>query len=313
MQPPLPRRAERAAQPAKQKEDQAHPAEPPPTREPIQSQVKAVDATSQSQAVTAPDPHQANRESIAVRGMPPLDISRDWIDYTTTGVNGALVMVAAVQLVLLRRTLRATQCAALAAKQSADVARDALYPVQRAYLSATPAKPGAKFIHTIGEPPTIQYCLKITNRGSTPARVTSYRATVIASNMDHPGRPTEEHLHEVKVGHFLTGRDTFALWVASPIPCDLSEVYSGSRFLFVYGSIDYIDAFDRRYRIGFGRKYIQPHEAAVEFKPLRGRNLFQITEPGFNYDRERKEGEGDDWKDAPAPPPSTGLSGTTMP
>ncbi len=56
--------------------------------------------------------------------------------------------------------------------------------------------------------------------------------------------------------------------------------------IYVFGYVDYIDRFNMRHRSGFARYYM------LGAKP---NNLMVLTQPGYNYDRERQHGEGNDW------------------
>ena len=58
--------------------------------------------------------------------------------------------------------------------------------------------------------------------------------------------------------------------------------------LCLLGYVDYMDAFEQRHRFGYARQFV-PN--------TRENNLVFITKPGYNYDRERKHGEGNDWDD----------------
>jgi len=80
--------------------------------------------------------------------------------------------------------------------------------------------------------------------------------------------------------------------------------------LFIIGYVDFVDAFGVRHRSGYARMYnawieskgIQPDDptmlSAVELKQRHKRrnNLVFMSQAGYNYDRERDEGEGNDWE-----------------
>jgi hypothetical protein len=76
--------------------------------------------------------------------------------------------------------------------------------------------------------------------------------------------------------------------------------------------VDYIDQFGKRHRSGYGRLYYHwaeikgpqpndpgvPSRQAVEQRYMTRNNLVFMTQAGYNYDRERKEGEGNDWNES---------------
>ena len=69
----------------------------------------------------------------------------------------------------------------------------------------------------------------------------------------------------------------------------VEAIQKGTKILHYVAYVDYIDKFGIRHRSGYGRTY---NPAPVGFG---GHNLIFITQHGYNYDRERKEGEGNDW------------------
>jgi hypothetical protein len=59
-----------------------------------------------------------------------------------------------------------------------------------------------------------------------------------------------------------------------------------SKTLYVIGYADYIDQFNNRHRAGYARRYnpVSPQD-----------NLHIAMDIGYNYDRLRNQGEGNDW------------------
>ena len=60
--------------------------------------------------------------------------------------------------------------------------------------------------------------------------------------------------------------------------------------LYLIGYVDYIDQFGQRHRGGYARMY-KPLTVLLQNQ----NNLFYVIQEGYNYDRLRKRGEGEDW------------------
>jgi hypothetical protein len=176
--------------------------------------------------------------------------------------------------------------------------------------------------------------IKITNHGNTPARITRSLVQLILTNADIPRAPAYDE-RQARPGHvFLVKSDSFT--ITTPYEFQSSgekrfsdafrELAEHGHRLYVIAYVDYIDTFGRRHRAGYGRLYEPaiddpnrpdyrnyrpvPDDAhgverrllrqATEFDPslyAARNNLVLLTQPGYNYDRERKKGEGNDWDD----------------
>ncbi len=54
------------------------------------------------------------------------------------------------------------------------------------------------------------------------------------------------------------------------------------------GYVDYLDKFGGRHRGGYARKFAPELDGTDN-------NLIFVDQTGYNYDRSRKKGEGNDW------------------
>ena len=72
--------------------------------------------------------------------------------------------------------------------------------------------------------------------------------------------------------------------------------------LMLYGYVDYIDVFGKRHRSGYARDYSPKRDNRADYpydEEFETRNnLVFMEQRGYNYDRLRKKGEGNDWDKA---------------
>jgi hypothetical protein len=173
--------------------------------------------------------------------------------------------------------------------------------------------------------------VKVTNHGNTPARVTRSLVQVLLTNDEFPQLPNyaEElarrgQVSLVKDGNYtITTPYEFKSTGGASFSAAFAELFTEGHRLYVIGYVDYIDKFDQRHRSGYGRIY-QPsiddrrspeyqiqatvddgdvfignmQSRATRFDPMlydARNNLAFLTQPGYNYDRKRKRGEGSDW------------------
>ena len=164
--------------------------------------------------------------------------------------------------------------------------------IERAYVDISHAPEGLGFV--AGRPPTLK--LSVKNHGRSPGDVTSFILSMIVVEpggelpdaIAYPWQPVKTHPAQLtlmpseKVS--LTMMDNWA-------PLDqaaIEKFRSGKASLFIVGYVDYIDRFGSRHRSGYARRF---EPAAREGT----NNLIFVTKPGYNYDRDRKRGEGVDW------------------
>ena len=156
--------------------------------------------------------------------------------------------------------------------------------------------------------------LEIKNYGQTPARITD---VIVLSKFLKDGESLPKDPHYTRTegeafpGAFLVKEDHFfRLFTDHPnlraiAALGSPDIKSGSRQYFVYGYVDYIDMFGQRHRGGFARVYeprVDRRDAYPSEEAFAERcNLIFMEQRGYNYDRPRKKGEGNDWdEEAPA-------------
>ena len=131
--------------------------------------------------------------------------------------------------------------------------------------------------------------LDVRYHGRTPARVTDalLSSMIVPNGRDIPNRPiyTEAPDRDVPSA-FLVVNDFFLFRGSTNITTEQSsQVRAGEAQLCIVAYVDYIDQFNERRRGGYGRIYHRDLD----------NNLVFINERGYNYDRVRLPGEGNDW------------------
>ena len=192
------------------------------------------------------------------------------------------------QLWLIRKSLVDTKVAADAAKTNAD----AVMLSERAYVQMSHVQPGL-IIKPGGGMCRVQ--MRIKNFGRTPARITAevLNVTPHIQGEQFPVAPE----YRIPTGRdsvkafLLTGDEIFAWEVFESMVIDTSKLNSGEQVLLMFGYVDYIDIFNRHHRTGYARHY-RPRPD--------GDNLAYVAQSGYNYDRERKKGDGNDWDEPKA-------------
>jgi hypothetical protein len=180
-----------------------------------------------------------------------------------------------------REQIAVARDTAEAAKSTAEHTRT----VERAYLKFSHRPTGLRCART-GE-----CCVEmgIHNRGHTPATVTGVLFEHVITATPHlPVSPSYTAGKEKPRSAFLVAGMQFGFEEKFDVtPKEYSEIRRAKLHLFLLGYVDYIDAFGQRHRAGYARVY----------NPLSGHpnNLSFIPQPGYNYDRPREEGEGNDW------------------
>jgi hypothetical protein len=198
--------------------------------------------------------------------------------------------------------------------------RDHTMVIERAYVTMSHHPPGI-IIDSISVESTedpvrrqdVEVHVGVQNLGSTPANVTRTLLQLLITDQPLPPVPlyAEDEQGETACV-FLTKSDQFTIhrsWKMES--AGIEEVGKNARkwTMYVIGYIDYIDRFGRRHRAGYGRFYEPGVDKASYYRKVPGRvvpardeeafanrnNLYFITQPGYNYDRERQKGEGSDW------------------
>ncbi|WP_156404591.1 hypothetical protein [Curvibacter sp. PAE-UM] len=195
-----------------------------------------------------------------------------------------LAIVASVQLGMFLTQLRLMKAGAEDTKNAAFAAKaqsDALMAAERAYVKISHAAPGITPL-TAGFSNYIEFEIK--NWGKTPAHVTDvhigFKLLEYGEALPIP-YPFGTQSRESFPNAFLVSDES--IYIDKHVSLDpLSDT---SKQLWVFGHVDYIDAFNRRWRGGYARKFVDSKD----------NNLAYNTEARDNFDRERVIGEGDDW------------------
>jgi hypothetical protein len=156
--------------------------------------------------------------------------------------------------------------------------------VERGYVKMSHYSPGVMF----GAKPSVDTHIEVKNFGNTPATVTNVvvNAWVSPNGQPLPEKAIYRPLPGPIPGAFLVSNDSFIFDSSVEIlQSDWEGIRSRNRQLHVIGYVDYIDQFGQRHRGGYARKY----------EPSPTNNLVYVSERGYNYDRLRLPGEGDDW------------------
>lgn len=188
----------------------------------------------------------------------------------------------------------------------------ASYTIERAYVTLNHLRPGLDFgygfINSSTNKPkdhreaTIR--LEIKNHGNTPATITDmslryFVGTELPQEPAYIGGTQAVQAYLVKE-HAVTVIRSFSI-----LEQQWKERATGYAELWVYGYVDYIDDFGKRRRAGYARVYDRRQEA-VRLDRVEGKlkaahvypehdNLQFAAKRGYNYDRERRRGEGKDW------------------
>lgn len=236
----------------------------------------------------------STNESIAPIVNPALPIH---LPTAPTGMNWGsvpdwgLLATAIVTAILALRSLNIIRIQANAGTDAANAAlatAKSLITSERAYVKMSHVEPGVVF----EENPTVRWCevtVRVENGGRTPAKVTDARLTAWVRDWEEPLPPfpdIREQSDDSVPNAFLLPGDSFHVTRRFPLgKIDSPNPRTGDVRLCIFGFIDYIDAFEQRHRAGYAR----------EFRDERGNNLFFVDRPGYNYDRQRQSGEGNDW------------------
>jgi hypothetical protein len=169
------------------------------------------------------------------------------------------------------------------AAQAAKAAAEHIPIAERAYVKMSHCPPGLMFNHSGAD-----VRIEIRNNGTTPACVTNalINFKVLAPGEKLPTPPVYDVPKREPIRAFLVKDDIIFFTEYSIVSLGQVQTLPNGSTLCVFGYVDYIDAFGVRQRGGYARVYI----------PSGGsNNLDYITQDGYNYDRPRVRGEGNDW------------------
>jgi hypothetical protein len=191
--------------------------------------------------------------------------------------------------------------------------------IERAYLTLSHSPPGIKFsddvialvddeqIRNPAQNATVRIGIK--NYGNTPASVSRILVQVIFTDEQLPPTPQYDETFAKDIRVSVVKTET--VFTRHNWPVDFSAIEktkAGTIRLYVVGYVDYRDQFGERHRSGYARvfepsidqpdSYWKESDRSFDHKAFDERNnLPFVTQSGYNYDRKRKRGEGDDWDD----------------
>jgi hypothetical protein len=238
-----------------------------------------------------------------------------WIAVLTVVLAGATISQALIYAVIHRANKR----------------------IERAYISMSHYAPGITFGFdlSVGHEPwkrDVKIKIKICNSGNTPGTVTYALLQPVVAIEPLPREPKYDEAFGEAVNAFVAKGDQvnftkdFSILTSEVVTIrslqnNVAE-YKRPLRLFIIGYVDYIDRFRVRHRAGYARVYdawadsrksletemgivrSSNEVAVISRKELaethkRRNNLRFVTQPNYNYDREREQDEGNDW-DEPA-------------
>jgi hypothetical protein len=159
--------------------------------------------------------------------------------------------------------------------------------IERAYVSMTHRLPG--LVHLPPPDSVLGFTVDMRNVGQTPATITDSVLNILILREAGQLPPVPPYTNSgiqppsaflYKDG-FVEGERRFPVSIE-----DWEDLNSGAKRLILIGYVDYIDQFGQRYRSGY----------AGRFDPRSpDNNLLAVITRGYNYDRKRQQGEGNDW------------------
>jgi hypothetical protein len=173
--------------------------------------------------------------------------------------------------------------------------------VERAYVKMSHRPPGLDIKANTG---LIYIDMGVKNFGSTPADITyvMFKTIVLPHNHPLPEKPDYSGDRVVFPQAFLVSQEEF--FIHHPLKIaegEIIAVLDYSSDLYVIGYVDYIDKFGDRHRGGYARQYAVGRDDRSSYRSddafANRSNLIFVTAAGYNYDRARAAGEGNDWKD----------------
>ena len=205
--------------------------------------------------------------------------SADW------WIAGATIVLALITAALAFFTYRLWQSTKALVEESGRTARTEL----RAYVKMSHVSPGVTFSGG-----AVRTTTEIKNYGSTPANISdvslAYKIVPLGASLSPTPEYEETPGHNVPKAFLVKGENFFATTAIEIGAHQVASVQASECALLAIGYVDYRDQFGVRHRAGNARQY----------DPRGGeQNLSLFTQPGYNYDRPRKVGEGNDWDDEP--------------
>lgn len=201
----------------------------------------------------------------------------------------------------------ASAATAIQAVNAAERTTTTMQRIERAYVTMSHYPPGFE-VSTTETTSTqdsvpkrdMSIRIKVQNCGNTPATITS-AVMIHFLNVAAPDRPPFDKDDKGLGGRaFLVKNGTLDLRTDTFVTAsEWEQVIAGKVRLWIAGQVDYIDAFGVHHRHGYARYCRIPPGAPRDGVRVQGQvvtlELDFETRPGYNYDRQRDKGEGDDW------------------
>jgi hypothetical protein len=122
--------------------------------------------------------------------------------------------------------------------------------------------------------------MRVKNFGNTPATIGRVSLALRVTRDRLPRRPRYGPPDD-DIGFFLVKGDHFDVTPSIAISAEDAERIVDGAPVWLIGYVDYRDAFRRRYRAGYARRYDPDPASGVD-------NLIFETQRGYNYDRRRR-------------------------
>ena len=269
----------------------------------------AKNVTAQEQAgtikapfvVTISPPSDAEKKASDERQQRKEELDSRLVEYTkdlsifTKVLAGAAILqlfVFGYQAWKLRQTVIATKNSADAALKTAQNMEAA----ERAYVKMSHCPPG---LHPAPLPNSLYIIdVQVKNFGETPAIVTDLVLVkrILPRSQRLPPIPEYSPRADGETPNiFLVREDEFFTTINFPMMDEERFIIEGNtlegrtHILYIYGYIDYIDKFGGHHRGGYARVFNGIFSET--------NNLNIVIQAGYNYDRQREKGEGNDWGD----------------
>lgn len=238
--------------------------------------------------------HEATREESEWRLFVGF-LEENWDKVLMTVFNGVL---AAFTLLLWRATdslsaeARSSGVFAKAAADAANASATSMQLAERAYLRISFEMPGVRWKEKSGNGLYLEALVK--NFGRTPAVITDIRIGIaprehgdlLPAEFPFPTAERESIPNGLLVPQdHLSHEKFFGLR-----PESLEDIRTAAKRLWIFSHVDYIDTFGTRHRAGLARLYERMLEGRTD-----STNLMLSTERRYDFDRKRKNGEGNDW------------------
>lgn len=233
--------------------------------------------TQFSPPVKLPKPQEGKQASDGNANQSSNPSVPDWITWFTAilAVTAILQVIVLIFQMLYNRALNANQRV-----------------VERAYVKMSHLPPGL----SLAPAPNSNYpiAVRVKNFGQTPATVTDFLLVrhLLPRNQRLPAAPDYSTRGEWEVPNiFLVREDEFVITCNFPVTDQERSAIEEDKtqIFYVCGYVDYIDKFGGRHRAGYARRF----NGVIGGED----NLKIVIQDGYNYDRERRQDEGNDWNE----------------